>query len=83
MMNFQVQADLATRQPFDDRQLPQRVATVEQRRMQPTDTGLEFGETGRFRQDDMAQMIRKIRHTAVNPDRIGKLQRHRRQPRTH
>jgi hypothetical protein len=80
MVDLQVQADLATGQAFDDRQLPQGVSAIERRRVQAADTGLEIREAGRCRQDDAAQMTGKIRHATVNPHRVGKLQRHRRQP---
>jgi hypothetical protein len=80
VVDLQVQADLATGQAFDDRHLPQGVSAIERRRVQAADTGLEIRKAGCCRQDDAAQMTGKVRHATVNPYRVGKLQRHWRQP---
>ena len=72
-MDFQVQGDLTTGQPVDDRQFPQRVAAIEQGGMESSDAGLKFGEICGFGQDHVPKMVGKVRSATIDPDRIGKL----------
>jgi hypothetical protein len=74
-----VEGDLAVVQPLDDDHLPQRSAAVEQRGVQARDELLELVHRAGLAQRDVTDVVVEVDVVVLDPDRVGELERHRRE----
>ena len=79
VVHLDVVPPLAAGQPIDDVQPPQRPLPVEQFAVQACGAVLQLGLAARGRQRAALHVVVDVDRAVVDPGRVGKLQRHRRQ----
>jgi hypothetical protein len=79
VVDLEVVGHLAVVEAVDHGDAPQRAVAVEQLRMQPSDAVFELRLGSGARQGEALHVVVEIDLVVVDPDRVGELQRHRRQ----